>query len=123
MRSSITLFRFICLSAAALLMTGGCGRPYGVPPFSQLGVQAPAGQIASFEAPDEGTIYVNGPGRQGGENHLVYSGLVHQGEVVTLDPPNNQLLIDGKPVAASLNNAGGGYSLWFHAVRHDLLAP
>jgi hypothetical protein len=53
----------------------GCQRPPAVPPFSQLVAEAPS-QAASFQAPDDGTVYVDGPGTPGQTRHLAFSGLV-----------------------------------------------
>ena len=115
------------LGAAMLIgaVAAGCGvsRPYGVPPFSALVAQAPHGQTASFAAPDEGTVYVAGPGAPGGPGHLVFTGVLHRGETVTLDPPGNTLLVDGKTVPASVHDTHEGYTMWFHAVPHDWIAP
>ena len=109
-------------AAAALLGAGGCARPYGVPPFTGLVAEAP-GQAASFAAPDEGTVWVDGPGRPGQPRHIVYSGLVHRGETVTIDPEARTLLVDGRPVNASIDGGTSFYQVWFQPVRHDLLAP
>ena len=114
---------FTILSMVLIAAGSGCVRPYGVPPFSQLVAQAPGGQVASFAAPDEGTVYVAGPGRPGQERHIMYTGVVHRGETLTLDPPHDQLLVDGKIVPASVADAREGYTVWFHAVPHDLIAP
>lgn len=109
-------------SAGLLGAAGGCARPYGVPPFTGLVAEAP-GQAASFAAPDEGTVWVDGPGRPGEPRHIVFSGLVHRGETVTIDPDARALLLDGKPVNASIEGGRSYYQVWFRPVRHDLLAP
>lgn len=93
----------------------GCARPYGVPPFSQLVAEAP-GQAASFRAPDDGTVYVDGPGRPGQARHLVYTGLVHRAETVTVDPSSRQLLIDGKTAPASIQDGNSFYQVWYKPI-------
>lgn len=129
--------RFSCQNlrraAAAALMLGtasllaaltGCSRPYGVPYWNtSLVGEAPNGQTASFEAPDEGTVWVDGPGRVQGR-HIVYSGLVTRGQTLTLDAAAHTLQLDGKPVNATINDGNTSYyQIWFQPIRHDLLAP
>ncbi|HXE56032.1 MAG TPA: hypothetical protein VN541_23605 [Tepidisphaeraceae bacterium] len=109
--------------AGLLALAAGCVRPYGVPPFTQLVAETPHGQAASFQAPDEGTVWVAGPDLPGNPRHIVFTGLVRRGETVTIDPSAQQLIVDGKPAVASI--VGGDhamYRMWFQAVRHDLLA-
>ena len=112
----------IAIVAALLTVSaGGCARPYGVPPFTQLVAEAP-GQAAAFEAPDEGTVWVAGPGRPGQDRHIVFSGLVHRGESLAIDPRERSLMLDGKPVQVAIEDRSF-YQVWYQPVRHDLLAP
>ncbi len=111
----------IGMSAVVLLIAmGGCVRPYGVPAFSQLVAEAPA-QAASFQAADDGTVYVDGPGRPGEPRHLVYSGLVRRGEVVTVNPEVGALTVDGKPVAATIQTGHSFYQIWYAPAHNELL--
>ena len=111
-------------TAALLGALTGCSRPYGVPYWNtSLVGEAPRGQSASFQAPDEGTVWVDGPGHGQGR-YIVYSGLVTRGQMVTLDTGARQLAIDGKPVDATITEANASYyQIWFQPIRHDLLAP
>ena len=105
----------------ALTIVSGCARPYGVPPFTQLVAEAP-GQAAAFQAPDEGTVWVDGPGKF--DRHIVYSGLVHRGDMIAVDPASRSLTLDGKPVDVSIADGRSAfYQIWYQPVRHDLLAP
>ena len=114
----------VILGGALLMMVSGCARPYGVPVTSQLVAESPKGQAASFQAPDEGTVYVDGPGRPGQPRNIVYSGLVTRGQTVCIDPESGHLMVDNKPVIASLNLSDKSfYQIWFQPTRHDLLAP
>jgi hypothetical protein len=101
-----------------LISAAGCARPYGVPPFSQLVAEAP-GQTASFQAPDDGTVYVDGPGHPGQPRHIIYSGLIRRGEVLTVDPSAKELLINGKTVAASLDEGKSYYQVWYQQASYD----
>lgn len=110
--------------AFMLLPLAGCSRPYGVPYWNtNLVGEAPRGQIASFQAPDEGTVWVDGPGK-GSARHIVYSGLITRGQTVTLDSSARQIMLDGKPVNATIAQGDSSYyQIWFQPIRHDLLAP
>ena len=109
---------------AMLLAMTGCSRPYGVPYWNtSLVGEAPNGNTASFEAPDEGTVWVDGPDRSNGR-HIVYSGLITRGQTLTLDGNAHQLALDGKPVNATISESRASYyQIWFQPIRHDLLAP
>lgn len=110
------------MAAGALLgVAGGCARPYGVPITGQLVAEAP-GQTCSFQAPDEGTVYVDGPGRPGQSRHLIYTGLVTRGQTVTVSPEERMLLVDGKPVPADIPGGRDSfYQIWYRPLPHDLL--
>jgi hypothetical protein len=112
-------------TASLLTALTGCSRPYGVPYWNtSLVGEAPRGQTASFEAPDEGTVWVDGPGRGGQSRHIIYSGLVTRGQTLTLDGAAHTLQLDGKPVSATVNDGNTSYyQIWFQPIRHDLLAP
>lgn len=108
------------LSVTAMVGTFvGCARPYGVPGFSQLVAEAP-GQPASFQAPDDGSVYVDGPGRPGQPRHIVYSGLIRRGEILTVDPSTQRLLVNGKQQDVAI--AGGQssyYQVWYQQAHYD----
>ena len=113
-------FRLLpALMTIGLMATAsGCIRPYGVPPYSQLVAEAP-GQMASFQAPDDGTVYVDGPGRS--SRHIVYSGLIRRGEVVTVDPQNERLIVNGKPADATIVGGKSFYQVWYASAHNELL--
>ena len=116
----------LVVGGTMLAVQTGCARPYGVPPTSQLVAESPRGEAATFQAPDEGTVYVDGPGNgaPGRPRHIVYSGLVTRGQMVTIDSDTGRLLVDNKPVDATLNlGRNSFYQIWFQPSRHDLLAP
>lgn len=106
--------------AALLALSTGCARPNGVPPFTHLVAEAP-GQAAAFQAPDDGTIWVGGPGRPGQPRHIVFSGLVHRGEVVSVDPAARQLIVDGKPAEATIEGGSSYYQIWYQPVYRSPL--
>ena len=111
----------IGMSAVVLLIAlGGCVRPYGVPAWGQLVAEAPA-QAASFQAPDDGTIYVDGPGRPGEPRHIAYSGLIRRGEVVTVNPEVGVLTVDNKPIAATIQTGHSFYQIWYAPAHNELL--
>lgn len=115
-------FKFVApaVIAGGFLMTlSGCARPYGVPPFTKLVAEAPAGQLASFQAPDDGNVYVDGPGHPGGPRHIVYSGLIRRGEVLTVDPSMGRLSINGKPLDATIETGRVFYQVWYEQAYYD----
>jgi hypothetical protein len=117
-----TKLKAIALAASLALAAAmaGCARPDGVPPFSQMVAEAPA-QTASFQAPDDGTVYVAGPGRWGQPRHLAYSGLIRRGEVVTVDPTQGHLLVNGKVQEATIETGKSYYQVWYAPIRTGLL--
>jgi hypothetical protein len=104
-------------SLAAML--SGCARPYGVPPLTALVAEAPSGQLASFQAPDDGNVYVDGPGRPGAPRHIVYSGLIRRGEILTVDPSSGQLTLNGKPLDATIETGKVFYQVWYQQAYYD----
>lgn len=103
-----------------LVTASGCARPYGVPAFTQLVAEAPAGQTASFQAPDDGNVYVDGPGRPGQPRHIVFSGLIRRGEVLTIDQSSGRLLLNGKPMDASIDTGNHAfYQVWYQEAYYD----
>lgn len=108
------------VAAGGFLMTvSGCARPYGVPPFTRLVAEAPSGQEASFQAPDDGNVYVDGPGHPGQPRHIVYSGLIRRGEVLTVDPSMGRLTINGKPLDATIETGKVFYQVWYEQAYYD----
>lgn len=108
------------LAACGFLTTlSGCARPYGVPPFTRLVAEAPSGQLASFQAPDDGNVYVDGPGHPGAPRHIVYSGLIRRGEVLTVDPANGRLALNGKPLDATIETGKVFYQVWYEQAYYD----
>jgi hypothetical protein len=108
------------LAACGFLTTlSGCARPYGVPPFTRLVAEAPSGQLASFQAPDDGNVFVDGPGRPGAPRHIVYSGLIRRGEVLTVDPSSGRLSINGKPLDATIETGKVFYQVWYEQAYYD----
>ena len=121
--AGITMKATLTLAAVglAVILTGCAGRPVGVPPFSQLVAQAPS-QVASFQAPDDGTVYVAGPGHFGQDRHLTYSGLVRRGEIVTVDPVAGKLLINSKLQDATIDTGGKSYyEIWYSPTARDIV--
>ena len=110
----------VAATGALALALSGCMRPYGVPPYSQLVAEAP-GQMGSFQAPDDGTVYVDGPGRGGPARHIVYSGLIRRGEVVTVDPAGARLTVNGKPADATIEAGRAYYQIWYAPAHNELL--
>jgi hypothetical protein len=107
--------RFTALAATALLFLVGCtssGRPNGVPYGGQLVGEAPA-QVASFTVPHDGTIWVVGPGHPGETRYIIYSGLVKTKQVVTVDPQQRTLTVDGEKIKATIDGGNVYYQIWF----------
>lgn len=98
----------------------GCAHPYGVPVTSSLVAEAPGAQVASFQAPDDGNVYVDGPGHPGQPRHIIYSGLIRRGEVLTVDPSAGRVLINGKPIDATLDTGNKSYyQVWYQEAYYD----
>jgi hypothetical protein len=113
------------LTAVAIVLgllgiTAGCARPDGVPPFSQMVAEAPS-QVASFQAPDDGTVYVAGPGHWGQPRHIAYSGLIRRGEVLTVDPNLGHLSVNGKIQDATIETGKSYYQVWYAPMRTGIL--
>lgn len=103
-----------------LTALSGCARPYGVPAFTQLVAEAPAGQVSSFQAPDDGNVYVDGPGKPGQPRHIVYSGLIRRGEVLTVDQSSGRLLLNGKPLEVTIDTGNHAfYQVWYQEAYYD----
>jgi hypothetical protein len=100
-------------------MLTGCARPYGVPPLTALVAEAPHGQVASFQAPDDGNVYVDGPGHFGQARHIVYSGLIRRGEILTVDPATGRLSLNGKPLDATIETGNVFYQVWYQQAYYD----
>jgi hypothetical protein len=118
---TVSLCELVLLTLGTVV-GGGCGRPYGVPPFTQLAAEAP-GTAAAFHASDEGTVWVVGPARSGPEQRIVYSGGVHRGEWISVDPPKQVLMVDGKPAEVTIANGSSYYQIWFQPVPRNILSP
>jgi hypothetical protein len=117
MKTTLTLVAIGIFAALA----GCAGRPVGVPPFSHLVAQAPS-QVASFQAPDDGTVYIAGPGHWGEDRHLTYSGLVRRGEIVTVDPVAGKLLINSKLQDATIDTGKKSYyEIWYSPMARDIV--
>ncbi len=88
---------FVMKAAAGLLLAGivGCAsdRPKDVPPTAML--KAEGDQRVVYTAPREGTVWVTEPG----SNEIVYSGPVHQGDRVVLDPDQGKLIVNDHVVS------------------------
>lgn len=97
----------------------GCARPYGVPPLTRLVAEAPRGQVASFQAPDDGNVFVDGPGHFGQGRHIVYSGLIRRGEILTVDPSSGRLLLNDKPLDATIETGNVFYQVWYQQAYYD----
>jgi hypothetical protein len=122
MTISKNFMRAFCATGVGALILGaaGCAPTQGVPPTSSLVAEAP-GEAASFRAPREGTVWVAGPG--GDKDHLIFSGQMHLGETLSIDPAQNQLVLDGHTMVAAVHS-GSSYRIWFQprlAEWHDWL--
>jgi hypothetical protein len=103
--------RVFCATGVGALMVGaaGCAHPQGVPGTSSLVAEAP-GEAASFRAPREGTVWVAGPG--GSKDHVIFSGQIHLGETLSIDPSQNELVLDGHTMVAAVHS-GSSYQIFF----------
>jgi len=107
-------FNLLATVAVINLLTG-CGpqmRPYGVPYGGSLVGEA-AGKTASFTAPQQGTVWVAGPGKPGQERYIVYSGLVKAAQSVTVDPEAKTLTVNGEKQKADIAGGNSYYQIWF----------
>jgi hypothetical protein len=107
---SISTKRLGALISLGALAAMGCAQPRGVPATSSLVAQAP-GQAASFRAPREGTVWVAGPDH--GNRHLIFSGQIHPGETLTVDPAHGQLVLDGERMGATVEGGNATYEVWY----------
>jgi hypothetical protein len=118
-RKTLKWVLLLVAACGSMAVLSGCARPYGVPPFTSLVAEAPSGQLASFQAPDDGNVYVDGPGRPGRPRHIVYSGLIRRGEVLTVDPSTGRLTLNGKPLDATIETGKVFYQVWYQEAYYD----
>ena len=105
-------FRGLCAAGvgAMILAAAGCATP-GVPGTSSLVAEAP-GEAASFRAPREGTVWVAAQAQGHGGGHVVFSGQIHPGETLSVDPAEKEIALDGHKQVAAIHD-GAPYQIWF----------
>src|SRR3954470_1256234 len=79
---------------ALIVVLGGCTteRPNDLPGNATLGAEG--NREVHFMAPSSGTAYVY----DNNNEHLIWSGAVHKGDTIDVDPDNNRITVADKKV-------------------------
>ena len=109
------MLRFPVVTVSVLLVAAviGCstGRPPSVP-RSAKSVAMPAtggGETLSFTAPERGIAYVF----DRSTNNMVYTGWLKGGEMLELDPRQDEVRIEGRAVVERDLPDGSKFEVWF----------
>jgi hypothetical protein len=80
------------LSAASAVFLAGCGgeHPTDIPSAATMATEG-QGRL-TYTAPSDGMVYVY----DDTTDHLIYSGRVDRGQVVTVQPSNDRISVDGR---------------------------
>ena len=99
---------------ALAVVLGGCANQYpnDLPGDARLGVEG--NQKVSYTAPSHGTVYIYDDNNQ----HLIYSGEVHRGDLISVDPDNNWIKIGDRKVTENKLDRGRNHRIFF-APLHD----
>jgi len=80
------------LGAASSIFLAGCGgeHPSDIPSAATMATEG-SGRL-SYTAPSDGTVYVY----DDTTDHLIYSGRVERGQVVTVNPKDDRITVDSR---------------------------
>jgi hypothetical protein len=87
----------------------GCShdRDEMVPPSAMMSAEGDS--RLSFRAPNDGTVYIYDTDA----NRLVYSGQVEKGQLLVLDPGQDELTLDGKTLTEKRIDRGDKHQIFF----------
>ena len=102
-----TMFRAGILLAFTVAAVAGCnGRDDRMTPVGRLVAQG--GGAVSYRAPADGTIYVYDDRVE----KLVYSGPIREGQVFSVDPRNQRLMLDGQVIQDNALDSGDRHKIY-----------
>lgn len=96
----------LCMGVGAI----GCSsdpEPQQVPPNARLLVQGD--QMLSYTATQKGTVYVY----DSSDETLLYSGEVDKGQAISIDPEEDQIMIDNRLAVEKDIHAGNRHRIYF----------
>jgi hypothetical protein len=94
-------------------MTVGCANPRGIPVGANLVTEATV--KSSFQAPEDGIIWILRSPARGTRGQLHYSGPIGAGQVLVIDPAMNRASIDGEELEIVLPGGDVWYQAYFEA--------
>ena len=100
-----------CLITGLLFMAVGCANPRGVPMGASLVTEATV--KSSFQAPEDGMIWIQRSPARGTRGQLHYSGPIGAGQVLVIDPAMNRASIDGQELEIVLPGGDVWYQAYF----------
>jgi hypothetical protein len=94
---------------ALVVVLGGCAAetPKDLPGNAQLVVQG--NDKITYTAPSHGTVYVY----DNNNDHLLYSGEVHKGDALTVDPQNDWIKLGDRKVSEHSLATGRDHRIFF----------
>jgi hypothetical protein len=101
---------------ALVVILGGCANenPKDLP--SSANLKAEGNQKVTWTAPQHGTVYVYDDNNQ----HLLYSGEVHRGDTLSIDPDNNWIKIGDRKVSENRLDRGRNHRIFFAPARDTM---
>ena len=104
------------LGVSMLVGIGGCAheRPQEVPSSATMAVQG--NEKLAYTAPHDGTVYLYNVGN----DQIIYSGAVHEGDEVVLDPKEDKLTVAGKTAFEKGIDRGNTHRLYFDSDGADV---
>ena len=112
-----TTFRAGVLLAFTLAALAGCGG--GDKPMTPVGkLVAQGGDVFSYRAPSDGTIYVYDDRLE----KLVYSGPIREGQVFSVDPRNKRLMLDGQVIQDNALDSGDRHKIYLKENEPDTVS-
>ena len=102
----------ICLGAGLI----GCSsepKAEQVPPGASMSVQGD--QDLSYKAPRDGEVYVY----DASARKLLYSGHIEKGQVLSIDPDKDKIMIDSKLALEKDIHAGNRHRIYFEPDAHS----
>lgn len=94
-----------------VFMAIGCSTPRGIPMGAELVTEATV--KSSFQAPEDGMIWILRSPARGTRGQLHYSGPIGAGQVLVIDPAMNRASIDGLELEIVLPGGDVWYQAYF----------
>lgn len=104
------------LGVSLLVGTAGCSheRPLEVPSSATMAVEG--NERLAYAAPHDGTVYLYDVGN----DQIIYSGAVREGDEVVLDPKENKLTVAGRTAFEKGIDRGHRHRLFFDSDSTDV---